>query len=527
MNSLLHYAAPPVLGAFIGYMTNYVAIKMLFRPLKKWHVFGIPVPMTPGVIPSKREMLAENIGEMVGEHLLTAKDVKHAITSSRFQNKLKNMIDARVRLLMQQNLGPVTSVIPNRFKNYFDAMAKILRLRIIKLMNQYLDSEEFGIAVESLLSGQMNVFLAKEVQTLLPEKEQEHFYAFLETTLARFMAGPGVTDWAEKTVNVTIDQFLADERPLSDLIPAEIRGFMLDKMEKETPHVLHKMAELLEEPAMRDKIDTTICKAIDTFTASLGPMAALIENFIDSDTISEKVNDYLNNKGEEISSLLFDEAVQKKISAIIRAKAEEIMAKPCSSLLAKAGPEQIAEIRATFCRQATQMLTNPQTSRSLTLLLRQGLETQSHRPLAEILKDLFGETALGKGKKNTAREIIAAIRSAKVKKMLDTVVVDTIQKKMLAKPIGPLTAILPREVRTSFADYILMQLSDLLIREIPGLVNSLNIRKIVTRKVNSLDLLRLERLLMSIMQEQFKYINLFGGLLGFMIGLLNLLLLSL
>ena len=58
---------------------------------------------------------------------------------------------------------------------------------------------------------------------------------------------------------------------------------------------------------------------------------------------------------------------------------------------------------------------------------------------------------------------------------------------------------------------------------IPGLVDSLNIRRVVTEKVDSLDLLKLERLLLSIMEEQFKYINLFGALLGFLIGFINLL----
>ena len=62
----------------------------------------------------------------------------------------------------------------------------------------------------------------------------------------------------------------------------------------------------------------------------------------------------------------------------------------------------------------------------------------------------------------------------------------------------------------------------MLATEVPGLVQSLNIKKIVTEKVNSLNLLRLEGLLLSIMQEQFKYINLFGWLLGFIIGCGNL-----
>ena len=40
--------------------------------------------------------------------------------------------------------------------------------------------------------------------------------------------------------------------------------------------------------------------------------------------------------------------------------------------------------------------------------------------------------------------------------------------------------------------------------------------------IDSFDLLRLEQLLLSIMEEQFKYINIFGGLLGFLIGCANI-----
>jgi uncharacterized membrane protein YheB (UPF0754 family) len=63
----------------------------------------------------------------------------------------------------------------------------------------------------------------------------------------------------------------------------------------------------------------------------------------------------------------------------------------------------------------------------------------------------------------------------------------------------------------------------LLISEVPGVVKSINFNKIVTDRIDRFDLLRLEQLLLSIMAEQFKYINLFGALLGFLIGCANLL----
>ena len=96
---------------------------------------------------------------------------------------------------------------------------------------------------------------------------------------------------------------------------------------------------------------------------------------------------------------------------------------------------------------------------------------------------------------------------------------------VLNRPVGRLDELLPAGVRTGVTDYAVLTINRILIREVPSLVESLNIRRIVTAKVDSLDLLKLERLLLSIMEEQFKYINLFGALLGFLIGLANLLVL--
>ena len=98
---------------------------------------------------------------------------------------------------------------------------------------------------------------------------------------------------------------------------------------------------------------------------------------------------------------------------------------------------------------------------------------------------------------------------------------------LLDKPVGKLGRIIPSSVHRSIADYSVLTINRIFLKEVPGLVKSLHINQMVTEKVNSLDLLKLEDLLLSIMEEQFKYINLFGALLGFVIGCLNLVLLKL
>jgi len=62
---------PPILGGIIALSTNWIAIKMLFRPHKEKRIFGLRIPFTPGLIPKERGRLARKLGEAISTHLLT------------------------------------------------------------------------------------------------------------------------------------------------------------------------------------------------------------------------------------------------------------------------------------------------------------------------------------------------------------------------------------------------------------------------------------------------------------------------
>jgi len=117
LSPYLTYLTPPLIGAFIGYLTNRVAIRMLFRPLKRWKIGPIPIPMTPGVIPSKRHELALNIGEMVGEHLLTSEEINNALKKDTFQEHLYYLIESKVGSFLKKELGPLASVIHPTYRS--------------------------------------------------------------------------------------------------------------------------------------------------------------------------------------------------------------------------------------------------------------------------------------------------------------------------------------------------------------------------------------------------------------------------
>lgn len=517
---------PPTLGAFIGYMTNYVAIKMLFRPLKAWRIFGIRIPMTPGVIPAKRHELARNIGDMVGDHLLTSGDIGRAIASPSFQEELGNLINSRLDAILAKDLGPISAIIPARFNSYFLATVKVLRWRFIDQMHIYLNSDDFAATLQVILDDKVEELLAAPLADTMPPEGLRHFNAFLEKTLTNLFSNPKVANWLKEMLDDKLAEMVSSGQSPADLLPEEVVDSICARLEQEAPAILDKLAGLIREPELQENIAQAICNAVANFTAGLGPIAAMISGFISPEVIHDKVTSFLGEKGDEISQWLANDTIQLRVASIISDKTRGLLNTPLQLMLEGVDDDQLRRLKGDLINQVIILLQNPNTAKQLSALLNEAITSQQDRPLQEIITEVAGSDSLSKGKEILAAKVLAALRSQRIKKMLEGLVMEHVEKKLIHHPIGRLRDLLPRDVQDSMGDYGREQISAVLIREVPGLVDSLNITELVTRKVDSLNLLKLEGLLMSIMEEQFKYINLFGALLGFLIGCLNLLVLG-
>lgn len=91
--NILHVLSGPIIGAVIGYCTNYIAVKMLFRPLHPVYLFGKQLPFTPGIIPKGQARLAKAIGNVVGDTLLTEQDVQEMLLTDEVHNQLRIRLD--------------------------------------------------------------------------------------------------------------------------------------------------------------------------------------------------------------------------------------------------------------------------------------------------------------------------------------------------------------------------------------------------------------------------------------------------
>jgi len=82
----------PAVGGLIGYLTNYIAIKMLFHPHKAVYIGKWRVPLTPGLIPKEQANIARSIGEVISRELLNADTLRGVLTSEETTQKVRGTL---------------------------------------------------------------------------------------------------------------------------------------------------------------------------------------------------------------------------------------------------------------------------------------------------------------------------------------------------------------------------------------------------------------------------------------------------
>lgn len=88
----ISYITAPLLGGIIGYITNDIAIRMLFRPHTAKYFFGMHIPFTPGLIPKEKGRLADTIGGAISENLMSKEVLEKYLLSEEMVGKVRTSV---------------------------------------------------------------------------------------------------------------------------------------------------------------------------------------------------------------------------------------------------------------------------------------------------------------------------------------------------------------------------------------------------------------------------------------------------
>ena len=104
MHTFLIIVFMMVIGALIGGVTNILAVRMLFHPFKTYYIFNKRVPFTPGLIPKRRKEVADKIGQVVEEHLLTESLIQSKLNAPSSRQAIEEVLLKQIQKLKQEHI---------------------------------------------------------------------------------------------------------------------------------------------------------------------------------------------------------------------------------------------------------------------------------------------------------------------------------------------------------------------------------------------------------------------------------------
>lgn len=251
-------------GAFIGYGTNWLAIKMLFRPLKPHYLFGKKLPFTPGIIPKEKGRIAASIGEAVSQNLMNEEVLRDTLLGEKIMDKITTALDQFVAKL-QQEPQPLGGWLSSWMKpEQVDAVRQSVVSEMSQMVTENLVGADLGqkiahIAVDhaiaKLQGGVMGLFHVDKILENLRAKTESLLAQNIDEML-RTEAPAMVSDMVGKGVTQLMDT------PVSTLLKgreeqlAALRSTILDLYRKTVEQQLPAMLATLDVKQMiEDRIN--------------------------------------------------------------------------------------------------------------------------------------------------------------------------------------------------------------------------------------------------------------------------------
>ncbi len=131
----LSYFLLPFISALIGWATNWLAIRMLFRPNQPKGILGLKFQ---GLVPAHQHDIAEKLGELVEKELLTPEDISIALERLHLEDRLASQVD---KLIDDKVASATYLIIPIRKMPLLRTPVELLVNELKKNIRAYIKRE--------------------------------------------------------------------------------------------------------------------------------------------------------------------------------------------------------------------------------------------------------------------------------------------------------------------------------------------------------------------------------------------------
>lgn len=166
----------PFVAAAIGWFTNYIAVKMLFRPKKPIRILFFTVQ---GIFPKRQKALAEKLGTVVANELFSIEDLTLQLKQTDTQpllsvveNKLDDFINHKLPTQMPMLTMFLNQDIKNKIKN---TLLREVEQMIPEMIDQFSNQLTLKVDINSTVKEKVEAFSTEKLEAILFEIMKKEF----------------------------------------------------------------------------------------------------------------------------------------------------------------------------------------------------------------------------------------------------------------------------------------------------------------------------------------------------------------
>ncbi|GMQ56374.1 DUF445 family protein [Vallitalea sediminicola] len=467
----------PIIGAGIGYSTNWIAIKMLFRPYTEKRIMGIRLPFTPGLIPKERERVAKSIGEVIQDYLLTDKIIINELLEDSTKEHILEVINDNL-YNNEGNINLEQILLTNDNKPVFSKLEDILVRRVFDLLQEESTKEK----LQKAISEKISIGLKKiKITDIISEEELNHKYQDVidnqktREILSDFLSG-----------------IIREDSTINDIIDDELIN-NIKKLVNNYIDVFAEDTKIFENEKLKERVVGLIDATIKEKVGALGAM------FVNGESIYNTIVEKLKEK-------LGEPEVKDEIYSFVNLKIDEITNKPIGEILPDDSRQDLIAWLANYI---------PKTLSRLDFTNVIGVKDDNLYTLVDNLVGDNFESKIMELVNNSYEEILVNNKTIEAIKSI----IDAFFNKMMTSNIN-----VSKDDKKEIDTFILNKYSAFVNNHMTKLIKDVKLSAIIERQLNLFDIKMLEDIILSIAKKELNAITLLGGLLGFIISFLAVLL---
>ncbi|HEX8282344.1 MAG TPA: DUF445 family protein [Pyrinomonadaceae bacterium] len=504
-------------ATFHGYGAAWLAVRMLFRPHNPVRVFGLTV-WPQGMIPRHRDRLAQTIGHAVGNELVSQETVVHALFETGFfRRKVESFVSAFVGELLEKNYATALDAIPKSVRApVLDALAA-LQHRIAEHVAGALKSEETAEAVTRFVDRRVEDILAQRLSDAVGAETFEQALGFVENRFRGVVNERGFESKVREFVSLRVDELAGSRATLAEMFTSDSVAVLKERIDSQVPPIVRHLTEIATNKGTRKQIGALIKREVDDYYQQLNFFKKI---FISRERIHGEVDELVNKTlPRRVEEFLSGEAFEHQAEEFLNSTIDGVLARPVNELVGNVAPDKLELIKDQIAGRILSLARSPELSTSVSAYATDALERLRPHTLRALLEHARPDSA-EQLKSFLTRGLMDVLSRDETARMVNAMLASQVEK-LLVRPIGRVGDLVPEEKVRRAADMLAERIEAAARERLPTAIAEFDIGRIVQEKVAGYPVKKLEDLVLTVAKQHLRTIELFGLLIGFVIGVVQ------